>query len=46
MQNKLLMITLVSALALFGGCAVLFREDTDALDNGSAQMQVAQGGTA
>ncbi|MBE6521871.1 MAG: hypothetical protein E7Z62_01895 [Thermoplasmata archaeon] len=46
MQNKLFMITLVSVLALFGGCAVLFTEDTDALDNGSASMTVAQGGTS
>ena len=46
MQNKLFMIAMVSALALFAGCAVLFTEDSDALDNGSASMTVAQGGTA
>ncbi|MBR4685937.1 MAG: PKD domain-containing protein [Candidatus Methanomethylophilaceae archaeon] len=46
MQNKLLMITLVSVLALFGGCVVLFTEDSEALHNGSAEMQVAQGGTS
>lgn len=46
MDSKALMMALVAALAVFSGCAILMTEDSDALDNGSASMTVAQGGTS
>ena len=46
MDSKIFMMALVAALAVFSGCAILMTEDSDALDNGTANMTVAQGGTS
>lgn len=46
MDSKIFMMALVAAFVVFSGCAILMTEDSDALDNGTANMTVAQGGTS
>lgn len=46
MDNRIYIMALIAALVAFSGCAILMTEDSDALDNGTASMSVAQGGTS